>query len=301
MLKIVSKFAMDIFPSVIATILGAYIVQHYINNKQPAAGATAAAIHTSEPKKAAKADWKSSKPAEKSADLGNNLEPGVRAKGVSEKSIMDKSASEKAAVEKAAEKADRPSETASIPPVAPTDTRHRQSAPREKAASKTTPATAPAAEPVVAAPATASPAEAQPDANDLARAAIERLRGTDPAPRVQESARSPEPPKAAESPRVAATPPAPAPVPVVAAPALQPLPPPILVSTPPTADAKPPAAGNDDPNRPTPPADIPDPHPPLDLRADAATDQPAKRPFADVLSAAKSMFNSVLPKQQQQQ
>ena len=33
MLKLVSKFAMDILPSVIATIVGAYIVNHYINVK----------------------------------------------------------------------------------------------------------------------------------------------------------------------------------------------------------------------------------------------------------------------------
>jgi hypothetical protein len=298
MLKLASKFAMDIFPSVIATILGAYIVNHYINTRPPAPDATAA-VSTADPKKAgSKAD---SKPAEKSADLGNVPEPGVRAKGISEKSIIDKSAADRAGVEKAADKADRPSETASIPPVTPADTRRHQPAPRDKAASKTNPVTAPtpAAEPVVAAPVSTPPAEASatPDANDLARAAIERLRGTEPPSRMQTA----EPSKAVEPPHVAATPTAPAPasVPVVAAPSLQPLPPPILVSTPPV-DNKP-AARADDPLRPTPPADIPDPHAPLDLRADAAVDHPAKRPSVadDVLSAAKSMFNSVLPKQQQ--
>ena len=304
MLKLASKFAMDILPSVIATILGAYIVNHYINTRPPAADATAAAVSTADPKKAfSRAD---SKPAEKSADLGNMPEPGVRAKGISEKAITDKSATDKAVIEKpvdkATDKTDRPSETASIPPAAPAaDTRRHQSAPREKAASKPTPAPASPAEPVVAAPVTAAPAEptVTPDANDLARAAIERLRGTEPAPRVQDSARAAEPPKAIEPPHIA-TAPAPASVPVVAAPSLQPLPPPILVSTPPT-DTKPPVARVDDPLRPTPPADIPDPHAPLDLRADAAADHPAKRPSVadDVLSAAKSMFNSVLPKQQQ--
>jgi hypothetical protein len=308
MLKLASKFAMDIFPSVIATILGAYIVNHYINAKPPA---DAAAMSSADPKKAAsKAD---SKPAERSADLGNLPEPGVRAKGISEKSIIDKSATDKAVIEKpvdkaadkATDKADRPSETASIPPTAPADTRRHQPPPREKAASKAPPA--PAAEPVVAAPVTAPPADAAatPDANDLARAAIERLRGTEPAPRVQESARLPEPrvpepPKTTEPPRVVATP-APASVPVAAAPSLQPLPPPIMVSTP-QVENKPSAARVDDPLRPTPPADIPDPHAPLDLRADATADQPVKRPSVadDVLSATKKLFNSVLPKQQQQ-
>jgi hypothetical protein len=306
MLKLVSKFAMDIFPSVIATILGAYIVNHYINNKTPAAGATAAAISTAEPKKAvSKAD---SKPVEKSADLGNKLEPGVRAKGISEKAMIDKSAAEKAPVEKANDKADRSSETASIPPVAPAAETRRHQPPREKAASKTTaPAPAPAAEPVVAAPPTTAPVEASttPDANDLARAAIERLRGSEPTPRVQAAEPPKEFPKPAEPPRVATAPaaPAPAPVPVVAAPSLQPLPPPILVSTPPAETPPPPTVARaDDPLRPTPPADIPNPHAPLDLRADATTDQPVKRPSVadDVLSATKKLFNSVLPKQQQQ-
>jgi hypothetical protein len=312
MLKLASKFAMDIFPSVIATILGAYIVNHYINTKPPAGSpATAAALSTADPKSmvdpkkaASKADSKS---AERSADLGNMPEPGVRAKGISEKSIIDKSSADKSVIEKPAEKADKPSETASIPPTAPADTRRHQPAPREKAASKAPPAAEKAAEPVVAAPVTAPAADpaAIPDANDLARAAIERLRGTEPAPRVQESARVPEPPKAAdkatEPARVMATPTAPAPasVPVAAAPSLQPLPPPIMVSTPPL-DTKPAAVRVDDPLRPTPPADIPDAQAPLDLRADA-TDRPAKRPSVadDVLSATKKLFNSVLPNKQQ--
>jgi hypothetical protein len=285
MLKLASKFAMDILPSVIATVIGAYIVNHYINNRPPA-GATAAAVSSVDAKKAvSKAD---SKPAEKSADLGHIPEPGVRAKGISEKAISDKSAAEKSTVEKSTEKADKPSETASIPPTPPAETRRHQPAPREKAASKAAPApaAAPSAEPSLAA--TASPGEPMPDANDLARAAIERLRGAEP------------PSRAPEMPRVVAVPVAPPPAPVVTAPPVQPLPPPIQVSTPP-AESKPgyPPARTDDPSRPTPPADIPDPRPPLDLRADAAPDaQPPGRPSVadDVLSAAKSMFHSVLPK-----
>jgi hypothetical protein len=255
-------------------------------------------MSTADPKKAAaRAD---SKPAEKSADLSNTPEPGVRAKGISEKAIIDKSATDKLVIEKpvdkATDKADRPSETASIPPTTPADSRRHQPAPREKAVSKTAP---PATEPVVAAPVTAPPAEtaATPDANDLARAAIERLRGAEPPPRVQESVRTPETPRVVAAPATVA----PSPAPSVSAPSLQPLPPPILVSTPPT-DSKPPypsAKRVDDPLRPTPPADIPDPQAPLDLRADAAVNTPpAKRPSVadDVLSAAKSMFHSVLPK-----
>ena len=166
----------------------------------------------------------------------------------------------------------------------------------------------------MAAPVTAPAAEPAggPDANDLARAAIERLRGSEP--RVQESARTPERPKALEP--KALEPKAlsrrlrnrllswqrrsiPAPAPVAAAPSLQPLPPPIMVSTPQVENKPTPVRAND-PLHPTPPADIPDPAgAPLDLRADA-TDQPppAKRPSVadDVLSATKKLFNSVIPK-----
>ena len=43
MLKIASKFAIDIIPSVIATIIGAYIVNHYIVSK-PTDAPTAAVV-----------------------------------------------------------------------------------------------------------------------------------------------------------------------------------------------------------------------------------------------------------------
>ena len=298
MLKLISKFTMDILPSVIATIIGAYIVNHYINIKPGAdASATAAAVSSVDPKKATSKGG--SRPVEKSADLGNIPEPGVRAKGISEKSVSDKSA-----VEKPADKADKPSETASIPPVAPAstsvDTRRHQPTAREKAASRTAPAAVPPppAEPVVAAPNTVPPVETAvtPDANDLARAAIERLRGTpETSSRSQETAR--EAVRVPEASRVVA-----APVPAsAAAPPVQPLPPPILVSTPPAeSPAKSPyvpTARTDDAFPPTPPADIPDPRP-LDLRADAV-DSPARERTSvaeDVLSAAKSVFHSVLPK-----
>ncbi len=299
MLKLVSKFTMDILPSVIATIVGAYIVNHYINVKPAADAAATAAVSTSDPKKAhSRGD---SRPVEKSADLGNIPEPGVRAKGIKAPAETDKSSAEKP-VEKAA---DKPSETASIPPIvpasAPPDTRRHQL--REKAAVRTAPAPQPAApaEPVIAVPSSVPPVETatQPDANDLARAAIERLRGVPEAsPRAQEAARIPE------APRVIA---APAPQPVQQMQPVQPLPPPIQVSTPPAdtfspglPQSRPPYAATvraDDPRPPTPPADIPDPRP-LDLRADAV-DSPAREHTTvaeDMLSAAKSVFHSVLPK-----
>ncbi len=309
MLKYLAKISMDIFPSVLATIIGAYIVNHYINAK-PAADAPAVVV--------APADaGKNGKPA----DVANLPAPGVKAKGVSEKSVSEKSISEKSVTDKAA--AEKPADKSTEHPaqtkaadVAPAETASHGRAPaREKAVAKSTPAptaSAPAA-PVVeanSAPAAASLA-ATPDANDLARAAIERLRKSPegkaaeaksaetkptertPEPAVQEAARAPE------APRVVTTLPS----------VVHPLPPPITVSTPSneaygaSSQANPPytaSVGDDGPNRLTPPADIPVPviAPPLDLRADVGTSMPRpKTNVADeMLSGVKSMFHAVLPK-----
>ncbi|HEX9212484.1 MAG TPA: hypothetical protein VF901_18435 [Bradyrhizobium sp.] len=303
MLKYIAKISMDIFPSVLATIIGAYIVNHYINAR-PAADTPAALVAPAQA-------VKNGKPA----DVANLPAPGVKAKGISEKNVTDK-----AAVEKSADKpVDQPAadvKAADVAPAeaAPASPRGRPSA-REKAVAKSTPAstpavTAPATVPVVEANSapSAAPTAASPDANDLARAAIERLRkfpeakfpeaksAEKPAEAApQEAARAPEAPRAQDAPRV-----------VTAAPsAVRPLPPPITVSTPSVeTPANPPytaSVGNDDPNRLTPPADIPVPviAPPLDLRADAdgSMPRPKKTNVADeMLSGVKSMFHAVLPK-----
>jgi hypothetical protein len=314
--KYLSKFTMDVLPSVIATIIGAYIVNHYIVTKPGTGAPVAAALSPADPKKP---DVRND-----ASDVANIPEPGVRAKGFSEKTTIERAAVvEKPAeklIEKSAEKpADKPAETASIP----ADTRRRPPALREKTATKTVPApaqpavSAPAVSasvPVVSAPNPAPPAEAavapedRRDANDLARAAIERLRGTNEgAPRAQEAARTPDPARLSDAPRVVSAPPVPAPQQV------RPLPPPIMVSTP-AGDTYEPATGSvpmkppyaaariDDPLRPTPPADIPASipasRPPLDLHADAADPSTHQHTNVaeDMLSAAKSVFHAVLPK-----
>jgi hypothetical protein len=313
MLKYVSKFTLDVLPSLLATVIGAYIVNHYIVGKPDAP--VAAAVSTMDPKAESKAP-------ETPSNVANVPEPGVRAKGISEKSIIDKSAVDKSAVEKAAvekpaaekpaeKSADKPAETASIP----VELKRHQPAPREKTAARNAAPpvqpSAPAVVPVVAAPLTVPPADAatagedRRDANDLARAAIERLRGVnDNAPRAQEAVRAPDAP-----PRVVSAPPAEASR-AASTPAVRPLPPPIMVSTPPAGEAFNPAAGSsqakqpyadgartDDARRPTPPADIPLSQP-LDLRAEAAdpSTREHKNVAEDMLSAAKSVFHAVLPK-----
>lgn len=292
MLKYFTKLAMEIFPSVVATILGAYIVNHYIVSR-PAADAPAAVASSTDGKKAeAKADPKSdSKPAETSTEVANIPEPGVKAKGISEKAVLGKPAVE-SAYEKAVEK---PAEGVT----APAEVRHIPLPSRDKPVAKTLPTPAVPA-PVATAPVeTAAVTDEHRDAAELARAAIERLRataGSNEAPRLQEVIRTPEPPRIQEVPRTVAT-----------APLIRPLPPPIMVAVPTTGAAGPGPVANspavnppytssvriDDPLRPIPPADIPTalpPSRPLDLHADAKT------VAEDMLSAAKSMFHAVLPK-----
>ena len=305
MLKYVSKITMDILPSVAATIIGAYIVNHYITAKPAADAPAAAAVSSANPKKVTpKVDFKAdSKPPETSSDLANLPEAGGRAKAVSEKAAFEKAALEKSAAEKPA---DKPAETASIP----ADTRRHPSGPREKTAAKTVPAPAvvpAAATPEVATPNAASPVEAAiaPDdhlnANEIARVTLERLRGTNEGPsRTQEATHAPDTPRLVST---TTTPPA-------SAAAVRPLPPPIMVSTPgndrfdaatgsspnpPYAAAAPP----DDPRRPTPPADIPV-APPLDLRAEVGEPaRPHTNVAEDMLSSMKSVFHAVLPKPSQ--
>jgi hypothetical protein len=315
MLKYIAKISMDIFPSVLATIIGAYIVNHYINAK-PAADAPAAVMAPAEA-------GKNGKPA----DLANLPAPGVKAKGISEKKVADKPAAEKAADQPAAESK---TSTADVAP-AEAAPRGKPSA-REKAVAKSSPAvSAPApATPVVeanSAPAAAAPA-ASPDANDLVRAAIERLRKSPESKAAEAKAsdtkasdnkssetkssetKSPEKIQEPAVREAARTPEAPRIIPVDTS-SVRPLPPPITVSTP-AAEAygnggssqpSPPytaSVGNENPNRLTPPADIPVPMiaPPLDLRADAGASMPRPKTNVadDMLSGVKSMFHSVLPK-----
>jgi hypothetical protein len=321
MLNYLKKFALDILPSVAATIIGAYIVNHYIATKPGADAPVAAAVSAADPKGESKAEAR--------ADVGNLPAAGIKAKGISEKAIMEKTAAERPTVVERSQEAkadaksdakadaksdakadarpaDAPVETASIP----ADPHRHQVVPREKvrvilpslvqpvAAAVAPVATAPNPAPAVEA---AVAPEDRRDANDLARAAIERLRvNGDTSPRAPEAARAPEAPRVATAPVVTA--------PVATAPVVRPLPPPIMVSAPPadtygqgSSQARPPYASNagtDDPGRPTPPADIPFSRP-LDLRAEVAEPSVRDRTTAvaeDVLSTAKSLFHAVLPK-----
>lgn len=294
MLKYLNKLAMEIVPSVVATILGAYIVNHYINAKPATPAATVAAVApTAANSKAegaksdgtkadgtkadgAKADGK---PAETSAELSNVAAPGIKAKGIADKSTTDKASGEKSSDGK-------PAETVSVPAETP-----RHAPAREKLIARSTPTETPAP-------------EDHRDAADLARAAIERLRASESGKATEKGAADKAAEKSsapADTPRILTAVPPVSPV--------RPLPPPISVSTPP---AEGPAVVIGPPPgspaytgavqtdaRPTPPADIPGPPPlsPLDLRADTESTKDRMHNVAeDMLSAAKSVFHAVIPK-----
>lgn len=268
--KYISKFTIDILPSIIATIIGAYIVTHYINPKNDT-GKPAASV-TSTPDAAIDSKAAVASPAEKSADIVSA--PVVPA---------GKPRVEKASIDK--------SEKDNVSP--PANGRH-QPVIREKPVAKA-PVAAPAAvapppsASVSTAPAVSPTPEERRDANELARAAIERLRATR---EPQDAAKPVEPPHVQEATRAVAP----------AAQPLQQLPAPIIVATPSTeaygpASRPPYAADRAGSRAPVPPGDIPSP-PPLDLQADIGrASRPERTNVAeDVLSAAKSVFHSVIPR-----
>ena len=307
MLNYMKKFALEILPSVAATVIGAYIVNHYISAK-PADPPVAAAVSPAEVKKA---DPKAADG--KPTDLASAPERGVTAKGISERAMIEKSASErpgefkpdvKSAEAKPFEA--KPSEAkpfeAKQPESKPSETAAKHPTPSAppKAVAKVTPA--PSASPAAPVEAAVAPADDHRDANDLARAAIERLRKEDGQSHTQEAARTPEAPHLQDAPRAVAPQ-----TPAVSTASVRPLPPPITVITP--AEGQDNGQGNGqgnpapytasinagNPNRLVPPADIPPP-PPIDLRADA--DRLATRTnnmAHDVLSKTKSMFHALLP------
>jgi hypothetical protein len=205
MLSYLKKFAVDILPSVAATVIGAFIVNQYIIAK-PGAGTPAAAVSTADPKgkDEGKAEAKAAPDAEP-AETSNLPPAGVKARGISEKAIMEKTAAERpAVVEKAQEKAeakadakaDTKTDTKADAKVAKADSkadaksaeaaaepRRHQPAPREKEKirvvlpSPVQPAPSAAASvPVAAVPSPAAPVETavapeeHRDANDLAHA-----------------------------------------------------------------------------------------------------------------------------------
>lgn len=232
--KFLSKYILEVIPSIVATVIGAYIVTHYINAKSEAdkpKAEVAAPAHTAKDAKSAEPAKAVEAPAPKVA----KTEPA--------KTESAKAESAKADPEPATETS------------APAEPRRRPVF-REKAAAK----------PVVTPPVEAK-AEDTRDANEIAREAIARLRNSDQAQPV-------EAPRAQDRARVNVTyaPPSAPQAPIQAPPAIQTPPvnavPPLNEVT--VAPApQPPVVRADESFRPSPPADIPSR--PLDLRAKERT------------------------------
>lgn len=295
--KFLSKYILEVIPSVLATVVGAYIVTHYINAKpdadKPKAAVTAPADTSKDvaPQtlKADESGDKAVKETPKAETARLKAEKLAAEKAAAERAAVDRAENAKKAAEKlAAEKA--AAEKATAEKVASEKAAAEK---RERAAAKSAP---------VAPPAEANTApDDKRDANDLARAAIERLRKSSPqsaetlrapdAVRVEEAAK-PQPERARVNSVVYA--------PAAAQPQVQPLPPAVTVAPPPpevAITAAPPApfprpvdeARGDDSSRLTPPADIPSR--PLDLRAHERAPSVAE----GVVSAARSVFQAVIP------
>ena len=273
MLTWLKKFVLDIMPSVAATIIGAYIVNHYIVPKSPAAQ-QAAIVSTDSKSGDSKAS--ESKPVDGSADKAS-FEKAVAEKTAIEKTA-EKASSDKAANDKSL--ADKSSDTSDL----------RKHPPAPKLAAKPAP----------------TPATDERRANDLARAAIERLAKSETRTEPAKADSAKVDAKLADAPRVQ-------PVSTVAsAPPMQPLPPAINVSTP-NPDvfeqgSAAPVMRQPYPQAPSrfdearesrrfvPPAEIPTSGP-LDLRAEAMSTSSNRSSVAeDVVSAAKSMFHAVIPR-----
>lgn len=321
--KFLSKYFMDVIPSIVATVVGAYIVTHYVNATRPDADKPKAAVTApaetakDAPPQPVKVDDSTERAAAaaKAAEVKAarlKAEKLAADKAAAEKAAADKIAAEKAA---AAEKANA-AERAEAARKAAADKLAAEKLAAEKAAvekrerEKSIAKSAPSAK--LPAEASAAPEDGR-DANDLARAAIERLRSAEP--RASQPQRTPEAGRAQEQIRseqvkpeqTRSQPSEPERLrgndvvyaPVQSAP--QPLPPAVTVAPAPNAfvsapvaasasPAPPPAATRtDDFSRPTPPADIPSR--PLDLHPRSDRNSVAE----DVVSAAKSVFQAVVP------
>lgn len=320
MLKYVSQFFLQIFPSIVATVVGAYIVNYYIVPKAQSdtkasyakaspAGNDHGAIDVTPknvtPKNVTPKDVTNKDVTSKDA-TGKDVTKDARGEAVTAKAAETKSIDVKSAD---TAKGEKPADAIRIIDL-------RRQPPREKAVARSTPAATPAAP--ASAPATETAALTPPataeerrdrDANELARAAIERLRTSEPS-RAAEAVK--EPPREAAKdlgktaepatvmPREPAHPSVVAAVPPVAPrPLVQPLPPPVNVVAPAieTLPGRPqpsvaPTQAAADANRPIPPADIPGARP-LDLQAAATPPRPTVAD--DVFSAARSVINAVVP------
>lgn len=169
--KFLSKYILEVIPSIVATVVGAYIVTNYINNKAPAekppmaTAAPAQAVAT--PETPRKDDAAAAK--EVKAETKSETKAEATAKAAA-KAAAERLASEKAATARtSAEKAETARKAAERRELEKRDAERREAEARAHALAKGAKGVPTAAEGVSGS-----------GANDLARAAIERLRTEEP-------------------------------------------------------------------------------------------------------------------------
>ncbi len=294
--KFLAKYILEVIPSIVATVIGAYIVTHYINSKPDADKPAATASSPATPVKAVAEPVKPETLKSEAAKAETARSASPKVEPVKSEATVE--------IEKSGEKSAQAARVL----------RHHQIVVKERAAK------AAVQEKTVPVEASATP-EDRRDANDIARAAIERLRGAEPraaemkpperkvntvgyAPASAPVQSYTPPPVQASPPAAAYVPPstreaaipAQAPVmnspnmnsPAINPPAMTPLP---SENVSPLPMPPPPVARVEDASRPTPPADIP----PLDIRA-KDTGKQNTSVAEDVVSAAKNAFQSVMPR-----
>lgn len=266
MVKYLSQFVLQMLPSIAATVVGAYIVTTYINPRTPPDAAKTAAAQARQAEKATPPATTPSAEDQAAAPQAADAKPAQ---------AVDKAKPVKAAT--------APADVRIIPIVKPAAA-----------------ATMPTGEVQAQTPAVEERKEERKDANDLARAAIQRLRN--PAETREASRQVEEPARPATSastvrvPQQARlapeAPSAPAVIPVSA----PPLPPAIDISAPryPQLEESATTASVGSEDRLTPPAEVPAlVRKPLDLRAANAGHNLSVA--EDFLSATKSFFRSITP------
>jgi hypothetical protein len=270
MLGYLSKFVLQMLPTISATVIGAYIVSTWINPKAPPEPAKVTA-RAQEP---AKTEPAKSEPAKVTPTAAQEAQPAQEASA--EPAIETKPAEAKPVeIPKPVKAASAPEKVRVIPIV-------KQQANETSTASIQAPEAPPADERKDVNRDTAK------DANELARAAILRLRGNETARAADEPAKpvvSTVRVQQTRSPDLA-----PAPVATVA-PAL---PPAVSIAAPriapgDTADQ----AAATSPDRMSPPAEIPAARNPLNLQASARIENPSIAD--DFVSATKSFFRAITP------
>jgi hypothetical protein len=292
MVKYISKFVLQMLPSITATVIGAYIVATYINPRTPPDASRTAAQSRPAEKPAAKSE-PAAAPAE-TADAAPSVEDKLETKSVETKSPESKPVEAADKPEKA-----KPVKAVSAPSAPASEVRVIPLAKPSATAAETQ-------APVASQAAHATPSEERKDANDLARAAIQRLRGNADTKEANKDASRPGDdaarlaPTARASQQVRVGPELPQTAPSIIQTSAPPLPPAIDIAAPryPRVDDAATTASVRGDDRLTPPGDVPTAREPLDLRATNArtTSAAANTSVADdFLSATKSFFRAITP------